>query len=222
MSRDLTSATSTALQQRVVRPVLIVRLDFATDPITAWNGPGIFAPSGSGDAALDGQTFTRVDAVVELSPIKEDQGIGEPVVLTATAHDLDEEALRQVVRDKRAWRGKPAYIWVGLMDSDHATVISDPFRAKTGVMTQMKVMRTAEESVIQITIDDDLSNSRSAPWRWIDHTRTYASDTWSVFVTLLANKPNGLGASDVMRVSTPLTQDMIDRIKEQLRQGGMF
>lgn len=197
MARDLTTAVESALQDDVIRPVLIARLDFAGDPITAWNGPGIFAPSGSGDAALDGETFTRVDAVVGLSPVQENQGIGEPVVLTAAAHDLDEEALRQVVRDKRAWRGKPAYLWMGLLADNHATVLADPFRVKTGVMTQMKVMRTAEEAVIEITIDEDLSNARSGPWRWIDHTRIYANDTWSTFITKLANKPKGLGRGDV-------------------------
>lgn len=195
--RDLTAGMKTALQGREIRPVLIGRLDFATDPIAAWNGPGVFAPSGSGDAALDGQTFSRVGAFVDLSVTKEDQGIGAPTTLTVTGHDLDEEALRQVVRDKREWRGRKAWLWLGLLNADQATVVSDPFRLKAGIMSQMVVRRSQEGAVIEITIDHDLSNAQSAPWRWTDHARVYPGDTFSTFITKLANKPEGLGTSDV-------------------------
>ena len=197
MPRDITAGMETALEAASLRPVLIGRLDFATDPITAWNGPGIFAPSGSGDAALDGQTFTRVDAIVDLSSIQEDQGIGAPVVLTVTAHDLDEEALRQVVRDKRAWRGRKAWLWMGLLNENQATVIADPFRIRSGIMSSMVVRRTDDSSIIEITIDHDLSNARAPAFRVIDHTRFYPSDTFSTFMVALANKPEGLGRTDV-------------------------
>ena len=214
MARDLTTAVETALAATAVRPVLIGRLDFATDPIKAWNGPGIFAPSGSGDAALDGETFTRVEAIVGLSTVTEDQGIGQAVTLTVTAHDLDEEALRQVVRDKRQWRGQPAYLWIGLLEENQATVIGDPFRIRTGVMTRMVVRRTAEASVIEITIDRDLSNARAAPWRWIDHTRVWSADTFSTFMTKLANRPQGLGTA----VPRPLRGET-DDVRRQIIDG---
>jgi len=80
--RDLTAGMSTGLSDRVVRPVLIGRLDIVTDPVIAWTGPGVFAPIGTGDTALDGQTFQPLAPFIDMSSIEEDQGIGGPVTLS--------------------------------------------------------------------------------------------------------------------------------------------
>ena len=83
MSRDLTSTMQSGLASRVVRPVLIGRLDILGDAVNAWTGPGLFAPSGTGDSALDGQTFSPAAAFVSLSAVTEDQSTGGPVTVTA-------------------------------------------------------------------------------------------------------------------------------------------
>lgn len=190
--RDLTAGMQTAVQAGVIRPVLIGRLDIATDPVVAWTGPGIFAPVGTGDAALDGQTFQPLAPFLEMSPISEDQGIGGPVTLSLTGHDLDEEALRQVVRDKRQWRGRKAWLWLGLLNADEKSVIAAPVRIKTGVIVGMTTLRNKETAEVRVTIDEDLGNARSAPYRWIDHSRLYPTDTFSAYIIKLANKPAGL------------------------------
>jgi len=191
MSRNLTSTMQSGLASRVVRPVLIGRLDIAGDAVTAWTGPGLFAPSGTGDSALDGQTFSPAAAFVSLSAVTEDQSTGGPVTVTATAHSDAEPLLRQIVTDKRAWRGRPAYLWLGLLDDTEAVVLANPVRIKTGVMTSMLVRRDAESATIDVVIDVDLGNSRSAPFRWIDHPRFYPTDTFSTFAIRLANRPGG-------------------------------
>lgn len=195
--RDLTTQMQTGLQQRVVRPVLIGKLDIENDPVAAWTGHGLFAPSSSGDSELNGTTFDDAESFVSISDIKEDRGIGGPVTLTAMGHDLDEDLLRQVVRDKRAWRGKDAFLWLGLFDTDEVSVIADPVRIKTGVMTKMKVSRRDKNSVVEITIDADVRNANNAPFRWLDHTRIWSSDTLTTFMITLANKPGGLERSDI-------------------------
>ncbi|PHR87482.1 MAG: hypothetical protein COA78_37045 [Blastopirellula sp.] len=192
MARDLTASVVTGLQDRVVRPVLIGRLDIATDPVTSWTGPGTFAPSGSGDPALDGQIFTGIAPFMKLTDITEDQGIGGPVTITLPAHSLDETLLRQIVNDKRQWRGQKAYLWLGLLTPDQSSVISDPFRIKTGVMVNMFTTRKEGESFISVVIDRDLGNARSAAFRWLDHPRFHSTDTWSTYMVGLANKPQGI------------------------------
>ena len=195
--RDVTSGMETALQARTVRPVLVGRLDILTDPITAWTGPGVFAPSSTGDAALDGQIFGTMAPFLEMSNILEDQGIGGPVQLMLTGHDLDETALQQIVKDKRQWRGRGAWLWMGLLNSDEATVVANPLRVKTGIMTSFIVHRTKDMYSVTVIIDRDLGNAKSAPFRWIDHARIIAGDTWSTFVITLANKPKGFESTRV-------------------------
>lgn len=189
--RDITAGMKTALEDSVIRPVLIGRLDILTDPITAWTGPGTFVPTTTGDAAMDGQVFTNMAPFVELTDITEDQGIGEATSLVITGHDLDEELLRQVVRDRRQWRGRKAYLWLGLLNVDEATVVANPIRIKTGIMSQMTVKRNQEEATIMVEVDRDLGRAKGAPWRWIDHQRLFVGDTWSSFIQDLANQPEG-------------------------------
>jgi hypothetical protein len=182
---------STGLAERVVRPVLLGRLDIATDPLVAWTGPGVFAPTGTGDTALDGEIFATMAPIMALTNISEDQGIGGPVTITLTGHDLDEDLLRQIVRDTRQWRGRGAWLWSGLLMSNEASVIADPIRIKTGVMTSIKIYRDKNNAGVAVTIDKDIGFAKSAPFRWLDHARFWSTDTFSSFIVKLANKPQG-------------------------------
>lgn len=195
--RDLTSGMVTGLEAGTVRPVLLGRFDILTDPLVAWTGYGPFAPTGTGDSALDGQTFFAMAPFMELSAIKEDQGIGGPTTITISGHDLDEELLRQIIRDKRQWRGRKAWLWLGLLNADEATVIASPARIKTGVMTQMVTSRDGEEASVTVTIDQDLGRAQGSFFRWLDHTRIFPTDTWSTFIVQLANQPGGFADSEV-------------------------
>ena len=203
MSRNISSDMQAGLEARAVRPVLITRLDIVGDPIYAWTGPGLFAPVGTGDPALDGIAFSPSDALVGISAISEDQSMGGPITLTATAHSEDEPLLRQVVRDRRKWLGQAAYLWMGLLDDDDATVIASPVRIKTGVMTNMTVTRSETAATIDVIVDADLGNSKSAAFRWIDHPSIYAADTFSTFVIRLANKPRGFDKDSTRITALP-------------------
>jgi hypothetical protein len=195
MSRDLTTAMQTAIQQPVIRPVLIAYLDIDSDPITMWTGAGTFMPTTSGDAILNGKTYYPSESFIDVTDIVEDQGIGGPVTITLKANDIDEDALRQVCRDRAAWRGRDAYLWLGLLDTDLKSVYADPVRIKTGIMTSMTVNRSYNEVFIQLVVDVDIQNARTAPFRLLDHQRVHAGDTFSSFMVELSNKPSGLERS---------------------------
>jgi hypothetical protein len=187
----------TALEADTIRPVLLGRFDILTDPLVAWTGYGAFAPTGTGDPALDGQTFFAMAPYMELSDVKEDQGIGGPTTITVSGHDLDEELLRQIIRDKRQWRGRKAWLWLGLYNADESTVVTSPARIKTGVMTQMVTNRSGDDASVSVTIDQDLGRARGSLFRWLDHIRVYPVDTWSTFIVALSNQPGGITDQNV-------------------------
>lgn len=201
MSRNLNPDTSNALQASAVRPVLIGRLDILGDPIYSWTGPGLFVPTDSGDTALDGNTYDPAEAFIDISVVQEDQSIGGPVTITAKAHLRDEPLLRQLVRDRRAWRGRPAYLWLGLLNEAENAVLNYPTRIKTGVMTNMLIRREADAANVDVIIDTDLGNARSAEFRWLDHSRYHPDDTWSAYILKLANKPLGVERGQVSPVN---------------------
>lgn len=192
MSRDLTAAMATAIEQPVIRPVLIAFLDIASDPISMWTGAGTFVPTGSDDAVLNGKTFFPDQSFIDVSEIVEDQGIGGPVTLILKANDLDEDSLRQIVRDRQEWRGRRAFMWLGLLNEDLNAVLEYPVRIKSGIMTRVVVSRSYGGVSLEITVDEDLQNAASAPFRLLDHQRIFAGDTFSSFIIELGNKPAGL------------------------------
>ena len=220
MARDITAAVVTRLQESVVRPVLIVRLDIASDPLTAWTGPGVFSPSATGDSALDSQIFVPVAPITNVTPITEDKGIGGPVTLAISGHDLDEDLLRQIVRDKRVWRGRNAWLWLGLINTDQKTVLADPFRLKTGVIVNITTNRSGSDSIVNVIIDRDLCNAVAPPFRYIDHPRFYPADTFGTFLAKLINKPSGIA-------SVPADFDAVETVnvlgeRDGEAEGGSF
>jgi hypothetical protein len=192
MTRSLEAAVASAIAGSVLRPVFIGRLDIADDPVYAWTGPGLYAPTGTDDTALNDITFDPAGSFFEISDITEDQGIGGPVTLRADATDLDQDLLRQVVRDKRKWFGQSAYLWWGLLNETETAVLADPIRIKTGVMTTMNLVRSHESVYVSVTIDHDFRNSKAAPNRLVAHEQLWAGDTYANYLVKLANKPGGL------------------------------
>lgn len=182
----------TGLEDRVVRPVLIARLDILGDPVLGWTGPGLFAPSGTGDVAMDGQVFDPQTAPVDISDFTENQGIDEAVTITMAATDLDQDVLRQLIRDKRTYLRRKAWIWFGLLDETEAGVLPNPERLKTGYITSMKMMRSEGEEVVEIVIDEDLGGVKGQELRILDHPRFWPGDTFSSFVLALVNRPGGI------------------------------
>lgn len=211
--RDLTTGMHSFLGAGTIRPVLICRLDIVTDPLTAWTGPGTFAPTGTNDLALDNQTFLNMAPIVDVSNIIEDQGIGGAMTLTVSGHHLDDNLLRQIVRDRRQWRGQSAYLWLGLLLEDEYSVIANPMRIKTGVMTQMTVSRNKDEAIIIIEIDKDLGRAKSAALRWIDHQRLWPGDTWSAFIYDLMNQPEGFTNTSIGSSGSPPSRPGVDKPK---------
>jgi len=188
---DLTNDMQDAVEQKTFRPVVIAFLDILGDPIAMWTGNGEFAPSGGADPVLNGKVYYRSESFASISEIQQDEGIGAPVIVTLKANDLDESALRQVIRDKRKWLGRKAYVWLGVYDEDGKTVLSEPVRIKTGILAEAQISRSAGDVSLEFSIDSDLQNARSAPLRLVEHQAIFSGDTFSSFIIELANKPSG-------------------------------
>jgi hypothetical protein len=188
---DLTDDMQDAVEQKTFRPVVIAYLDILGDPIAMWTGNGDFAPSGGSDPVLNGKVYYRSESFASVSEIQQDEGIGAPVIVTLKANDLDESALRQVIRDKRRWLGRKAYIWLGVYDEDGKTVLSEPTRIKTGILAEAQISRSTGDVSLQFSIDSDLQNAKSAPLRYVEHQKIFEGDLFSSFIIELANKPSG-------------------------------
>lgn len=177
-------ALEDVLTAHVVRPVVAGWLDFETDPVRGWTGPGIFAPTGTGDTDLDGETFLAVGGAVEMTEIVEDRGIGGPITVSFAAGDMeDEEVFAQIVADRRAFMARRAKFWRFFLSEDEATVLPDFTVLFDGVMVSANTTRqTGQPAIISVTCDQDTQKAVGAPTRLIDHQVFYPTDTFSEFI----------------------------------------
>src|SRR5690606_1317055 len=82
-------ALADVLAGATVRPVYVAWFDTEADPIWGWTGPGVFAPTGTGDAHLDGNTLLAAEGVLQSGEFHEDQGIGSEISLVfAVSEDI--------------------------------------------------------------------------------------------------------------------------------------
>lgn len=191
---DLTPAMQTAAEADVLSPVIIARLDFEGDPLTVWDGPGIFVPTATGDAALDGQTFTSVGNLGQISNIVSTDGISDPLTAALSGVDIDDPLLRQIIRDKRAWRGREAWVWMGFIDmtDPDRPIVIHPIRLKYAYMTKISTNRDRETGVVTVIIDEDLDRAQGHIYRYADQRNYFPTDTAGDFMHQLANSPTGI------------------------------
>lgn len=177
-------ALEDVLVAATVRPVLVGWLDFKDDPVRGWTGPGTFAPTSTGDADLDGETFASAGGAVAITAFSHDQGLGGPVTVTFAAGEMDdEEVFLQIVADRRAYLGRAARFWQFFLSADEASVLPEFEAMFTGVMVHAETSRQpGQPATISITCDQDTQKAFNAPVRWIDHQLFYPGDTASTFI----------------------------------------
>jgi hypothetical protein len=174
----------------VVRPVFVGLLDFAGDPAMGWTGPGLFAPTGTGDPDLDGNVFSSVEGAAEISDFVETLSGARGVSVTFSGHDNDAEAMRQIVRDRRVWRLRKAKIWLFFLSDDEKTVHPEFRQLFSGVIAEARTVRKfGAPATIILDLDIDLQNAGGAPSRLLDHARFNPADAFSSFILDLAKGP---------------------------------
>ena len=200
---SMTAAMSAASSADVIHPVLIVRMDIEDDPVTVWTGHGLFAPTGTGDAALDSQVFSAVAGIGEISDFVSKEGMADPVTATLFGVDIDDPLLRQIIRDGRKWRGKPCWIWMGFYDlSDpDRPIVAYPRRMKYGVLTKIEVQRGKDIGAVIATIDEDEDAAYTEIHRYDSQRDFFSADEAADYMHLLANSPKGIHGSNYTATS---------------------
>jgi hypothetical protein len=190
----LTTEMQTAAEASVIQPVYICRLDIENDPVTVWTGQGLYAPTGSGDTALDGQIFSSVAGIVELSNIVSKDGMADPVTAVMFGVDIDDPLLRQIIRDNRAWRGREAWIWLGFVDLTDAArpVVIYPTRLRYAYISNISINRDQESGIVSVTIDEDIDRALGTIHRYDSQADFFSTDTAADYMHLLANSPKGI------------------------------
>lgn len=120
---SLPDATASAqLDERVVKPVYLAYLDFATDPVLANSSGKDITPTGTGITKLDGNTFIGIDGhFIDLSPVQHGSAGSKSITakLSGIPGDAVDDDTLAVLDDASQWRGRAADVWQIIRDASN-------------------------------------------------------------------------------------------------------
>lgn len=199
--RDLHVDMAAEVIKPQIRPVWIVRLDIASDPVYVWTGRAQLSPTGTGDAALDGYTFEGLANVGEISAVKEEASGSDTVTLRMPGVNLDEDMLDQIINTPRQWQGRRCWIWLGMVN-EALGIVANPTRVKSGLMDQMKLDDDGSNATVTVSIESHQAFiSRISRTRYSRQRDVDPEDASQDYIHDLANKTPPIGVASQKQYS---------------------
>jgi len=161
------------------RPILLAHFEFDSGSLRLWNG--------AGDLTWDGETWTGSGTLLKVSRVTETtdiRAVGLQFVLTGVP-----SAILDLV-DGEDYQGRPAYMWVGMLDSAGA-VVADPKEIFRGFMDVMTDEDDGETATVTLDCENEIiTGQRAKEWRWTseDQKLIDSDDTFCDYVADLQEK----------------------------------
>lgn len=196
MTRPLDPDTALAVVKSVLPLAAIVRLDVMDDPLFCWTGLGdlVFAAAETGDSALDTFTFKGTGLAADISTISEGVGGSDVLEIAFPGVDLDLPMLRQLLRDRRRWQFRRAWVWLMALDPDTDLIAGKPFRVKTGRMDNMPYSENSGQAIAKVRIEGQQSyGDQALGTRYSEQPDINPLDISQKFAYSLANMTAALG-----------------------------
>jgi hypothetical protein len=194
--RPLDTATAAAFQQSDLPLAFIIYLDILGDPLLTWTGIGdlTFSAGQTGDAQLDGNTFTGSGLVIEVGSATDAVGGSDVLTLSLPGVDITMPALRQVIYNRNKWQFRRAWVWMMVLDPTTYAIVGKPFRIKTGRMDQMPYSENANGGIVSCKIEGQQAYGKQALMtRYSEQPDLDSADNSQNFIYSLANMTAAMG-----------------------------
>lgn len=206
------ATTQAALEAPILHWRMLLYADFEGDVLRATSGIYDKVISGSGDAELDGTYFSIDHNLIDISPVKHNEGGSDTVtvslsgILAATEfvqdrfdvtvqqRDLDPirvrgSSLLNILGDVTRWQGRTARLWFYIVDQDE-NQIGSIIPYYTGYMDSITIAGAPSEQTISLSIENYLVTLSGAPNKGYLSQNQYDSGDNSAAATIAA--ANGL------------------------------
>ena len=158
----LDTAAKAALDQPVIAPAQFIFLDIAGDPIRATTFAANVTPSGTGDADLDGQTFSAIDPqVLRVGEVTHSASGSETLSVELSGLVTIDTDLLNGMANPALWRGRLARLWLRVHDEAGAAQ-GNYFPIYTGYMASVAINPSPDAQTIELRIENYLA-AFSAP-----------------------------------------------------------
>lgn len=147
MSRSIAAPTQAELAQDQLAPVLFVELDFASGFIRLW--------SGVGPITWDSKTWTGGGQLLEVSSIEETKAV-EATAASIQLSGVPSELVSVAYSDFS--QGRPARIWLGLLNVNNGAVLADPVQIFAGRMDTIGDSDAGSTATIAVSAESNLAD----------------------------------------------------------------
>lgn len=195
-ARPLDTATAAAFQQSDLPIAFIIYLDILSDPLLTWTGMGdlVFTAGQTGDALLDGQTFTGSGTLFEIGASTDAIGGSDVMTLSLAGVDITMPLLRQLIYNRNRWQFRRATVWMMVLDPVTYAIAGKPFRVKTGRMDQMPYSESANGGIVQCKIEGQQAYGKQPSMtRYSEQLDLDSGDISQNYIYSLANMTAALG-----------------------------
>ena len=178
MSRSLTTASSNATIADVVRPVLLIALEFSDGTVRY--------TTSDRDVVYDSNTYTATGHFASISAVEEGTEL-ESHSITVGINGVPSANLSLAMG--ATYQNRTATVYLGFLDSNYA-LIADPFVAFKGRMNSMDV-QLGETASVQLSIESrlvDWDKARIRRYTNEDQQNYFAGDKGLEFVNEMVER----------------------------------
>lgn len=152
------SQASAALAASPRRVATFCFLDIGEEAVRVTDGPYSCAFAGTGDADLDGHTFSAVDPrVVSVTAVKAKDTGTDTVTLTLSGLAGVDDELMTTIGTRANWQGRAARLWRGMVDPATGALIGGLWAYYTGYMSVPKITGDQTSQTIQLDLESYLA-----------------------------------------------------------------
>lgn len=188
MSRTITGAMAAQLALKQIAPVFFVEMDFLSGFVRMWNGLGTLS--------WNGQSWLGGGQLMSLSQVEETREI-EATTLSMSLSAVDPVMVSVAYGDFS--QGRPAKIWLGLIDVASGQVVSDPVAIFQGRMDTISDEDSGESATITVSAESNLADLRRLRARFFtdqDQQRLFSNDRSFRFIPSIQDRNIFWGARE--------------------------
>lgn len=177
--RTLDAAIQTAATSPVIRPLVMVRLDFDSGTI-AWH-------SGFGTVTFDGVNYTGLGTLSSISQVVEQPGV-QSSSITINISGIKPEIVALALTEP--YINRKAYLHLTFLDEEDQPLVADPVLIFAGTIDQIEG-QVGSEAVFRITIKSRLADwerTRKLRYTDSDQQKLYPGDKGMEFIPQLSER----------------------------------
>ena len=192
MRDNMTPDILGAIGAPTITTALLARLEFKSETVFVWTGVDNIIPTGSGDTALDGNTFDALAAgVVEFGQNSFSKNGSDELEVTLAVPSTPHTAIAAATVYPSEYQARPVVLWRGIK-LPQANPLAPPVwmfrRIRSGKIDHVEITNDGQSHNFKLTIESHQANITNASNQsYLNQKRFDRTDTSQDYAVSIAN-----------------------------------